>query len=335
MPDQGKPGDDIILDVHNVHRLFEPTHALKGITFQAKRGEILALIGPNGAGKTTLGEIVSGRDKPDHGTVTFHLDDGETETPDPSEVGWFPGDSSFYMSLAVERLLYHAASKKGLDGNEAAEATQYWLERLGLANRPTTALANLSKGNQQKVQFAESVLHGPSLVYLDEPFNGLDPINQEWFIALIRELQETGMTILISDHHMHLLERIADRILILHQGRLVACGTINELRARAQTGHRIRLRVLNAASVDLTPFKEHRGIRHVERTASGEIRLLTRSEALRTEVLNLAKSKMKITEVLAEPANLHDIYTTVFSIPSADAEESKESTEEPALAAAA
>lgn len=321
MPDRDGPVEDIILDVQNVHRIFETTHALKGVTFQAKRGEIIALIGPNGAGKTTLGHMVAGREIADHGKITWFLENGETDAPDPSEVGWFPGDSSFYMSLAVERLLYHAATKKGLEGAEAAEATQYWLNRLGLNNRPTTPLSSLSRGNQQKVQFAESVLHGPALVYLDEPFAGLDPVNQEWFIVLLRELQDTGMTILISDHHMHLLERISDRIMIMHQGRMVALGTLPELRVRAQTGNRIRLRVLDPMSVDLTPFREHRGIRSVERTPSGEIRMLTRADASRNEVLNLAKSKMRITEILAEPAGLYDIYVTVFSIPSADAEQ--------------
>jgi ABC-2 type transport system ATP-binding protein len=323
MPDTSAPVDDIVLDIQNVHRQYDSTQALKGVSFQARRGEVLALIGPNGAGKTTLGAIVVQREKPDLGKVVYYLDEGETEEPDLSQIGFFPGDSSYYMSLAVERLLYHAATRKGLSGGEAAEATQYWLDRLGLANRPNMPLSSFSKGNQQKIQFAESVLHGPSIVYLDEPFNGLDPLNQEWFIGLIRELQETGMTILISDHHMHLLERIADRFLIVHQGRLVADGTLPVLRQRAQVGLSVRLRVVDPMSVDLNPFKEHPAIRSVERTASGDIRMLVSAAVPRNDILNFAKQRMRLTEILAEPASLHDIYVTIFSVQSADAEQSE------------
>lgn len=330
MPDTAAPVDDIILDIQNIHRIYDPTHALKGVSFQARRGEVIALIGPNGAGKTTVGSIIAQREKADMGKVVYHLDEGATEEPDLSQIGFFPGDSSYYMSLAVERLLYHAATRKGLTGGEAAEATQYWLDRLGMTNRPNMALSSFSKGNQQKIQFAESVLHGPSIVYLDEPFNGLDPVNQEWFIGLIRELQETGMTILISDHHMHLLERIADRFLIMHQGRLVADGTLTMLRKRAQVGLSVRLRVVDPMSVDLKPFRDHPAIRSVERTASGDIRMLISAAVPRNDVLNFIKQRMRLTEILAEPASLHDIYVTVFSVQSADTE----TTEVPTAVAA-
>ncbi|WP_395088391.1 ABC transporter ATP-binding protein [Armatimonas sp.] len=330
MPDTAGPVDDIILDIQNIHRIYDPTHALKGVSFQARRGEVIALIGPNGAGKTTIGSIMAQREKADMGKVVYYFDEGATEEPDLSQIGFFPGDSSYYMSLAVERLLYHAATRKGLTGGEAAEATQYWLDRLGMTNRPNMALSSFSKGNQQKIQFAESVLHGPSIVYLDEPFNGLDPVNQEWFIGLIRELQETGMTILISDHHMHLLERIADRFLIMHQGRLVADGTLTMLRKRAQVGLSVRLRVVDPMSVDLKPFRDHPAIRSVERTASGDIRMLISAAVPRNDVLNFIKQRMRLTEILAEPASLHDIYVTVFSVQSADTE----TTEVPTAVAA-
>lgn len=320
MPDTAAPVDDIVLDIQNIHRIYDPTHALKGVSFQARRGEVIALVGPNGAGKTTIGSIIAQREKADMGHVVYHLDEGATEEPDLSQIGFFPGDSSYYMSLAVERLLYHAAIRKRLSGGEAAEATQYWLDRLGMTNRPNMALSSFSKGNQQKIQFAESVLHGPSIVYLDEPFNGLDPVNQEWFIGLIRELQETGMTILISDHHMHLLERIANRILIMHQGRLVADGTLPILRQRAQVGLSVRLRVVDPMAVDLKPFRDHPAIRSIERTASGDIRMLVSAAVPRNDVLNFAKQRMRLTEILAEPASLHDIYVTVFSVHSADTE---------------
>lgn len=310
----------LLLEAQDLQRLYDPTHALKGVSLKAFRGEVLALVGPNGAGKTTLGNVLIGRERPDHGKLTYYFESEGTQEPDTLELGYFPGDSLFFKSLAIERVFYHAATRKGIMGQEAAEVTQYWLDRLGLTARRNLPLSSFSQGNQQKIQLAEAVLHEPCLIFLDEPFNGLDPVNQEWLISLIRELQASGMTFLISDHHMALLERIADRVLLMHQGRLVVQGTLPELRQRAQLGYRVRLRPLEPAPINLTALREHPAVRSVEQVASGEIRLLVRASAPRNEVLNFAKQHLRLAEIFAEPTSLHDIYITLFSVQSADQE---------------
>ena len=314
------PQRQLILEAQDLQRLYDPTHALKGISLQVFRGEVVALVGPNGAGKTTLGNVFIGREQPDHGRITYYFAGEGTATPDARELGYFPGDSTDFKSLAIERVLYHAATRKGMGRQEAAELTQYWLERLGFTARRHLPLASFSRGNQQKVQLAEAVLHEPTLVFLDEPFNGLDPVNQEWLISLIRELQASGMTFLISDHHMALLERVAGRVLLMHQGHLVAHGSLTELRQRAQLGFRVRLRPLENRAIDLRLFREHPAVRSAEQLASGEIRLLVKANTPRNEILNFAKQHLRLAEIFAEPATLHDIYVTLFSVQSADQE---------------
>ncbi|MDX1935101.1 MAG: hypothetical protein SFU56_21090, partial [Capsulimonadales bacterium] len=136
-----------------------------------------------------------------------------------------------------------------------------------------------------------------------------DPVNQDLFIELIRELQQEGMTILVADHNMSLVERVANRMLLLNRGRIVAYGSLDNLRTMAQAGMRVRLRLADPrTAVDLGVLSSHPAIRQVERTAAGEIRLLTRTGAVQVEVLNFVKTQFRISEILSEPASLHDIY---------------------------
>lgn len=300
---------EIILAVHNVSRRYGNTYALENISFEVYRGEVFAILGPNGAGKTTMAHLLQGDFTPDTGEIRYYKKGEATSELSTNEIGYFPGDSSIFKTLALNRVLYHAATRRGMSPADAQEATDKWLERLELSDRANTSLANLSRGNQQKVQFAEAVLHSPRVVFLDEPFANLDPINQELFVTLIREVQANGTTILLSDHQMTLVERLANRICILHEGLMVAQGSLEELRALSQVGVRVRVRVIDpSAPVDLHALLGHSGVRRVERTASGEIRLLTYDDTIPIEVLNFVKKNLRISEILAEPAGLHDIY---------------------------
>jgi ABC-2 type transport system ATP-binding protein len=292
-----------------LYKKFELTRAVSGVSFDVERGSVFGLLGPNGAGKTTIANLLIGNHEPDSGTVHFRVNGHVTSRLPDRAVGYFPGDSGVYMSLPIARILQHAAMKRGLPQEVADQAVGLWLERLGLRHRANTSLSNLSKGNQQKVQLAEAVLHNPAIVFLDEPFAGLDPVNQEFFIGMIRQLQQDGTTILISDHQMAIMERIVDQVLILKGGVQIAYGTLDEVRERAQAGLKIRVRLADPrAPLDLAPFVTHPSIRAVERTAGGELRLLTTANAHPVEVLNFAKTRLRISEILSEPASLHDVY---------------------------
>jgi ABC-2 type transport system ATP-binding protein len=216
------------LSVRDVRKHYATVKAVDGITFDVRSGEILALLGPNGAGKTTLLRMLVGITRPDSGQVRFT---GRDAALAPQELGYLPEDRGLYQDMPVVRTMTYFGRLRGMSAREADEAARAWLERLGLADRAEGKLGALSKGNQQKVQFAVAVLHRPRFAILDEPFSGLDPINQELFLGLVRELRDGGCTVLLSAHQMALVERLADRVIVMHRGTALLEGAIGDLTA--------------------------------------------------------------------------------------------------------
>jgi ABC-2 type transport system ATP-binding protein len=304
-----EPEELPILTVRNVAKRFEQTQAVQDISVEVFPGEIFALIGPNGAGKTTFANMLMGNITPDQGSIVFTLDGKRLTRLSDREIGYFPGESMVYKNLTVYKALYHSGVLRGLSAEEAQAATEQWLDRMGMKSRSQAVFSSLSRGNQQKIQFAEALMHGPKIVFLDEPFAGLDPVTQELFIEVIRELQASGITLLISDHQMSLIERLADCVCILNMGQVVALGTLDELRQVARAGIRIRARLANPkADPNLSFLYTHPGVRLVERTKGGEVRIFTYEDASLVEVSNFAKANLRITEIISEPANLHEVY---------------------------
>ena len=184
-----------ILELDGVEKRFGDLLAVGGVSFSVRRGEIFALLGPNGAGKTTLLRIALGMLKPDSGRVRYWLDGAESERADPTRVGYLPEERGLYQDVPVGRFLAYFGALRGMRRSDARREALRWLERLDLADRAGEQVRNLSKGNQQKVQFISAVLHRPALAILDEPFSGLDPLNQDLFLGLIRELRDAGTTV--------------------------------------------------------------------------------------------------------------------------------------------
>ena len=216
-----------LVTVRDVEKRFATVTAVDGISFDVRTGEIFALLGPNGAGKTTLLRMLLGLIHPDHGDIAFA---GARRLPS-SDIGYLPEDRGLYPDVAVLRTLVYFGRLRGMDRADATRSAERWLERLGLHDRRDELLKSLSKGNQQKVQFISAVLHAPRLAVLDEPFSGLDPLNQDLFLTLFREMRDAGTTILLSAHQMQLVERIADRLVVMNRGRAVLQGTLDEVRA--------------------------------------------------------------------------------------------------------
>lgn len=195
---------------------------------------------------------------------------------------------------------------RGMPRGEAAKTSMEWLERLELASRANEKLGSLSKGNQQKVQFISAVVHGPPFLILDEPFGGLDPVNQDFFLDVFRDLRARGTTILISAHEMQLVERLADRMILINRGREVSSGTLDEIRRRPAASRRILLKVADAS--DLGVLEHHPALHSVTRTAEGDIELLLRDGGSLSGLLALAAERFEIREVHSEPLSLHDLF---------------------------
>ena len=220
-----------ILTVRDVTKTYANVRAVAGVSFVVRPGEIFALLGPNGAGKTSLVRMLLGILRQDEGDIEYCIHGNVPEWPDSGDLGYLPEDRGLYKDIPVLRTLVYFGVLRGMRRRAARAAALEWLDRLGLADRAGVRLDALSKGNQQNVQFISAVLHRPAFAVLDEPFSGLDPLNQEVFAAVFRELRDEGMTVLLSAHQMQLVEKLADRVLLMNNGREVLSGTVDEMRA--------------------------------------------------------------------------------------------------------
>jgi ABC-2 type transport system ATP-binding protein len=220
------------LQVDGVHKRVVRVHAVANLSLSVQPGEIIALLGPNGAGKSTLLRMLVGITRPDAGRITWQGPVDPRGQLLPSALGYLPEDRGLYLDVPLGDIVAYFGRLRGMSRGDAERATTAWLERLDLGARARDKVGALSKGNQQKVQFAAAVLHRPAFAILDEPFSGLDPLNQELFLALVRELRDGGTTVLFSAHQMPLVERLADRVFVMAHGRELLQGTVPEIRAQ-------------------------------------------------------------------------------------------------------
>jgi len=216
-----------ILTLSDVHKQFGDLHAVDRVSFGLLEGEIFGFLGPNGAGKTTTIRMIMDIIEPDSGSIEFKSPDLKVKK---SQIGYLPEERGLYDDAKTGDVLEYLGVLKGLNRKEARSRTREWLERLDLATEENSQIKELSKGMAQKVQFVASVLHRPRLAILDEPFAGLDPVNQDLFKEIIRELKQQGTTILLSSHRMNMVEELCDRIFMIHRGEEVLYGGLSEIK---------------------------------------------------------------------------------------------------------
>src|SRR5690554_2884122 len=220
---------ETMLEVRNLSRYYNSFPAVDDISFAVHKHEIMGFLGPNGAGKTTAIRVILGILPPSSGSVQFFWD-GVPGPLDKQRVGYLPEERGLYDDARVLDSLVYLAALKGVSPAQARERALRWLETMDLGAYAHHKLEKLSKGMQQKVQFIATVLHQPELVVLDEPFSGLDPINQDLFKNLILELRNQGSTVLLSAHQMNVVQELCDRIFLINKGKPVLYGTLEEIR---------------------------------------------------------------------------------------------------------
>ena len=219
-----------MLNVKNLRKEFDTVVAVDDVSLTVKRGEIFGLLGPNGAGKTTIIRTVLNIIQQDSGTVTF---DGKAFSEDVwNTVGFLPEERGLYKKNKIIHVILYFASLKGLEEREAKLRAMKWLERFDLAKSAHRKVEELSKGNQQKIQFIISVLHDPQLIILDEPFSGFDPVNQILLKDILLEMRQQNKAIIFSTHQMDQAEKLCDSICLINRGRVVVEGTIAETKKR-------------------------------------------------------------------------------------------------------
>jgi len=219
-----------MLAAKNLYKKYASTVAVNNVSFTAPRGAVFGLLGPNGAGKTTTIRMILNIITPDAGEIFFDTIPIDKETK--NRVGYLPEERGLYRKgLVLETVLYFAALKD-MERTAAKKAAMQWLERFNLAQRTKSKIEELSKGNQQKIQFIIAVIHDPDLLVLDEPFAGFDPVNQELLTEIIIEQKERDKTIIFSTHQMEQAEKLCDHICLINRGNIVLDGTIGDVKKR-------------------------------------------------------------------------------------------------------
>lgn len=308
-----------MLNVANVHRRFATVHAVNDISFHVSAGEIFSLLGPNGAGKSTLLRMLVGITRPDSGHIAWDTGTGTADRLPAEQIGYLPEDRGLYQDQPLVNVLEYFGSLRGMRPADARAAGKTWLERLELGARLKDKVGSLSKGNQQKVQFVAAVLHRPRFVMLDEPFSGLDPLNQEVFLALVQTLRQDGTTVLFSAHQMSLVERLADRLFVMQHGRQVLYGTIPDVRAQWGGGRRLVLHVEQASDSALEAVRARPEVSAVTMLSDGAIEITLAGSAPMGEVLTRCAQLFTIIDVRTEQPSLHDVYINTVGAAAAPA----------------
>lgn len=224
----------ILLD--NVCKSFGQVHAVDNLSTRASVGSVYGFLGPNGAGKTTTLRMIMNIIRPDSGRIEI-LGDGNIEQV-KSRIGYMPEERGLYRKMTARKVLAYFGAIKGVNDKELAQRVPQWLDRVELADWADKKVEELSRGMHQKLQFAVTVINNPELVILDEPFSGLDPLNQDLIKNIILQMRNEGKTIIFSTHVMHEAEKLCDFILLINKGKLILDDTLDNVRSR-QSAHTV------------------------------------------------------------------------------------------------
>jgi ABC-2 type transport system ATP-binding protein len=219
-----------VLEVKNLTKRFNGLTAVDNASFSIPEGSVFGLIGRNGAGKTTTIRMMLNIYFPDQGEVLFK--GKKTEQDFKDMVGYLPEERGLYKKMKIIDMLLFLAELKGKKGNDVVKSAQNYLERFDLANRKNSKIEDLSKGNQQKVQFIGTILHDPDFLIFDEPFAGLDPINTNLLKEIILEMKNKGKVVIFSTHLMEFAEKMCDVIAMIDKGKIILNGKLSEIKEK-------------------------------------------------------------------------------------------------------
>ena len=228
------------IEIRNLNKRFGDVQALDGMSFTVHDGEMYGFVGSNGAGKSTTMRIALGVLAADSGEVL--LDGRPLDDDTRRRIGYMPEERGLYGKEKILDQLVFLAKLHGVDGKAAKQRGTELLEQLGLGERVNDKLDDLSLGNQQRVQLAASLIHDPDILILDEPFSGLDPVAVDVMSTMLTDRARAGVPVIFSSHQLDLVQRLCDRVGIVTRGRMVAEGTVDELRSGGPVRYRVGTR---------------------------------------------------------------------------------------------
>jgi len=217
-----------IIQINNITKRYGNFTAVENVSFDVEEGRIYGVLGPNGAGKTTTIRMINFITVPDEGQVLIN---GIPAGPkSQSIIGYLPEERGLYKKMKVGEQLLYLARLKGMSDPDARKSLQYWLERFKALDWVKKNVGELSKGQQQKIQFISTIAHDPQIYIFDEPFSGLDPINSELLREVIIELNQKGKTILFATHRMEQVEQMCDDICLFNEGSILLTGALKDIK---------------------------------------------------------------------------------------------------------
>jgi ABC-2 type transport system ATP-binding protein len=289
-----------ILELRNVRKAYGSFVAVDGVSMAVPAGSIFGLLGPNGAGKTSSIRMIMNITAPDSGEIQVF---GHPRTAeDLRRIGYLPEERGLYRKMTVMDMLVFLGEIRGLKGPKLVTDIQRWLDRVELTQWAKSKIEELSKGMQQKVQLIGTVLHTPDLLILDEPFSGLDPLNQELFRDLLLDYRAQGKSVVLSTHGMELAERMCDHICLISHGRSVLDGELKAIK-REVGGNAFRL----VADGDLERVKAMPEVAHAV-IQDGVVKLLLKPEVQGADALRQMVGFLNVHEFRSEEPELEQIF---------------------------
>lgn len=290
----------MVLKLEHVTKRFGSFTAVDNLSITIPEKEMFGFLGANGAGKTTTFRMILGLLDASNGTITW---DGKLINYSTSNIiGYLPEERGLYPKLKVKDQLVYLARLRGMNKQDAQAELNKWLTRFKVPEYVDKRVEELSKGNQQKIQFIAAVLHRPKLLILDEPFSGLDPVNVEQLKDAVLELKEQGTTIVFSSHRMEHVEEMCEHLCIMHRGQPVVHGSLKEIKRAFG-----KKNLIIHADFELGDFNGYPGVTKVRKTPEG-VHLQIEGEYVAEKILKDIVGKGFIRRFVLEEPSLNDIF---------------------------
>lgn len=291
-----------MLELKNVTKYYGNFKAVDNLSFKVKDGEIFGLLGVNGAGKTTTFRMIINLLDKNEGTIL--LDGKPIDYSVTDKIGFLTEERSLLLKLTVLEQAIFYGTLKGLDKKTIEKRLDVLLERFKISEYKNRKIKELSKGNQQKVQFITAILHEPKLLILDEPFSGLDPINVEEFMKMINELKDKGTSIIFSSHRMEHVELFCDELVILVHGKSVLQGNLKDIKKKYR-----KKNIQLCCNGDVDKLKDIDGVLDIIKEAGTDTYIIKISDdTVVDKVFEVVKTFKSVTKFNVEEATLNEIF---------------------------
>ncbi|MDN6626621.1 MAG: ABC transporter ATP-binding protein [Pisciglobus halotolerans] len=290
-----------MLKVKQLTKTFGQLTAVDSVDFDIPKGTILGLIGQNGSGKTTTFRLILDLLHPDNGEVLWN--NKPLSKAVYNQVGYLPEERGLYPKVSIEKQLVYFAELRGKTKKDIVPHIDEWMDKFQVKGKKTDKVKTLSKGNQQKIQLIATLIHEPTLIILDEPFSGLDPVNADLLETGIMEAKEKGASIIFSSHNMNNVEELCDKLVMLRDGKVVLNGRVQDI--REQYG---RTKLYLETPIEKSVLKEMPGVQEVKQTGEQTYSLSLSSADYGKEIFQRVTKDGYITTFDQQPPTLEEIF---------------------------